>query len=182
MPNLYRYNPDFEPVLLEGMTITLHSSFLPTEGIEAKCIAVAALPEMQNDFGALTGGTWDTDNQWTGLELGSYEFAQVRMQVVDDMYCRIKNPPATTLWRTLRANAWLPQFPFDGTTAEQKHYWKASEFFVWENHTPRFDLYSSISIGTSIVSFSLWKIKVSQLPADQKGAFPLWLDSWPTMK
>ena len=178
MVDLYKYSPEFNPILLEGLTATLHGADLPQEGLNIVCKSVVALPEYYKDFGALTAATWDTDNEDTNLELDDWELGQFRMRILDDMICRMKNPSPTMLWRTTSTNFYLPQYPAGGGEDFLKaYYFKASEFFVWEDTTPRFDLYSSVTLTTARVLFNGWKIKVGKIAT--KGKIELWVNSWP---
>ena len=180
MPDLFRYSLNFEPLLLEGMTANLFGSDLPAEGLPVVCRAVGALPQYQKDFGALTAATWDTDNEDTNLEMGQMELAQYRMRIQDDIKARLKNPAAVQQWRTAKTNFELPQFPTGDESIFLKNFlWMASEFFVWEDTTPRFDLYSSVTLTTARILFSGWRFKVAKLQAGQKGKIDLWLNSWP---
>lgn len=178
MPDLYRYSKSFEPVLLEDMTATLYGADIPAEGLNVKCLAVGALPERYVNFGALTAATWDTDNEDTGLELNPWELGQYRMRILDDMVCRLKNPAPVAQWRTLRQNFYLPKFPTEGTTFLQEYYWMASEFFVWEDTTPRFDFYSVPALATAEVLFSGWRFRVQKIATP--GKIRIWVSEWPT--
>lgn len=178
MPDLFRYSNSFEPILLEGMTAVLKGAALPPEGLNVECRGVGALPEYYKDFGALTAATWDPDNEDTNLEMSEMELAQFRMRILDDMQCRLKNPGAVQQWRTARTNFFLPKFPTDPATSFlQEYYWKASEFFVWENTTPRFDFYSVAALATSRVLFSGWRFRVRKIAGP--GKITIWISSWP---
>ena len=182
MPDNFRYNTSFEPILLEGMTATLLGSGLPVEGLNVACKGVGALPEYFKDFGALTAATWDNDNEDTNLEMPKMEMAQLRFRVIDDMKVQLKNPPAVQQWRTLRTSFYLPMFPQNEADQFLKeYYWRASEFFVFEDDgTPRFDLYSTFAQTTSVILFSGWRFKLEKIV--EKGKFPIWINSWPVGK
>ena len=177
MPDLFRYSNSFEPILLEGLTATLIGADLPPEGLNVVCRGVGALPEYYKDFGALTAATWDPDNEDTSLEMGDMELGQFRMRILDDMQCRLKNPGAVKQWRTAKTNFYLPRFPTEGTTFLQEYYWKASEFFVWEDTTPRFDFYSAVALTTARVLFSGWRFKVKKIATP--GKITIWVNEWP---
>ena len=178
MPDLFRYSNSFEPILLEGMTATLKGSEIAEEGLNVVCKAVIALPEYQKDFGALLAGQWTTDQEDANLELQDWEFGQFRMRVQDDIQVRLNNPSPTKLWRTKSQNFILPQFPTVISEDWLKQFlFKASEFFVFEDTTPRFDLYSVIALAKSRILFSGWKFKLARYTA--KGKIDLWVNSWP---
>jgi hypothetical protein len=176
-----RYTNDFEPILLEGQTATLYGSMINPEGKHVICRAVDAVPEITTDFGALTATTWDTDQEEENLEVGTMELAQWRMRVVDDMIVRLKNPASVQKWRTSKTSAYLPQFPQNDDEFLKVFLWKASEFFVFEDHTPRFDLYADVDTDTAMVRFSGWKFKLKALPAGQVGKIIIWVDTWPAV-
>jgi len=160
------------------MTATLFASDLPSEGLHVRCLAVGALPEYYKDFDALVAATWDTDNEDTSLEMGPMEMAQYRFRVLDDMQARLKNTAAVQQWRTKDTIFYLPQFPSgEGQDWLKTYLWKASEFFVWEDTTPRFDFYSSIALTTSRVLFSGWRFKMQKI--ETPGRIKIWVNEWP---
>lgn len=180
MPDLFKYSETFHPVLLEDMTATLFGYDLPSEGLNVRCIDVGALPEYYKDFGNLAAATWDTDNQDTNLEMSPMEMGQFRMRILDDMQCRLKNPAPVQQWRSKDAQFYLPQFPTNGPEFLAKFYWMASEFWVWEDNTPRFDFYSPVLLGTSNVLFSGWRYKLEKITTP--GKIKIWLSNWPSGK
>ena len=178
-----RYSNDFEPILLEDMTATLFGHDLPETGLNVKCLAVGALPEYYKDFGALSAAQWDSDNEDTNLEMNPWEIAQLRVRVLDDMQMRLKHSPATQQWRTKGTNFYLPQFPVDPEFDWLKVYlWKASEFFIWEDNTPRFDFYSPVALSNSRVLFSGWRFKLTKLAEGEKARVKIWISEWPSGK
>jgi len=179
MPDLFRYSNSFEPLLLEGYTAKLYGAGLPVTGKNVRCVAVGALPEYCADFGALTAGTWLTDQTDTNLRMPRNEFAQYRMRVLDDMYVRLKNSGPVQQWRTRDTTFYLPKFPDpDGNQFLAEFYFKASEFFVWEDQDPVFECYSSINTSSSKILFSGWRFKVEDITEEPK--FHIWLSDWPT--
>jgi len=178
-PDLFRYSNSFEPILLEGMTATLFAAGLPSEGYNVECLAVGALPEYYKDFGALTAATWDSDNEDSNLEMSPMELAQCRMRIQDDIICRLKNTAAVQQWRTKDTVFYLPQFPSEeGQDWLKTYLWKASEFLVWENTTPRFDFYSTIALTTSRVLFSGWRFKMKKIATP--GRIKILINEWPS--
>ena len=175
-----RYESEFNPILLENQTATLYGMGVPENGLNVKCLAVGALPENWKDFGALTGGSWDTDQSDTNLEMNTMELAQFRIRVVSEMKLRLKHPSSVTQWKTKNATFYLPQFPTgEGVTSFlQEYYWKASEFFVFEDHTPVFDLYANRTTLSAIVLFSGWRFKLQTI--SQPGRIALWTSEWPS--
>ncbi|MBA7641378.1 hypothetical protein ES703_49055 [subsurface metagenome] len=172
------YDLEFKPILQRSHTVTLFGPDFPAEGANYKCLAVDALPEYINDFGALTAGTWKADQEDTNLELTTYELGQLRMMVLDDVKVRLKNPAPTQKWRTNKTNFYLPLFPTEAGQDWYKQYLFAlSELFYWQKVTPRFDLYSTIALDAARVLFTGWKFKLT--PVTEKGAFELLVSGWP---
>ena len=179
MPDLYRFSDDFNPILLEGYTAKIFGAGLPNEGRNVRCVTVGAMPEYVQDFGALTAGVWLTDQQDNNLEMNTWELAQFRMRVLDDMHLRLRNSPPVQQWRGLRNTWYLPQFPQNnGDDFLKKYFWKASEFFVWEINDPMFEFFSDNANATSLVAFSGWRFKLEEIK--EQGKFNLWLSDWPS--
>ena len=177
-----RYHEDFEPLLLEGMTATILGSRQSPTGFDVECLAVGALPEYMKDFSTLTAATWKNDQEDTNLEMGTWEMAQYRMRVVDDMQVKLKNPSSVAQWRTNNTSFYLPMFPAGLGEDFLKHFfWKQSEFFVFEDKdTPRFDLYSAAGSATARIRFSGWRFKLRLMTgAEGKGRIKIWINAWP---
>jgi len=173
-----QYNLEFEPILRRGNTVTLFGSAFKDGGEGFRCLAVDALPNYIKDFGALTAATWSTDNEDTALELSTNELAQMRVMVQDDIKLRLNNPGPVTKWRTTSTRFYLPQFPAGSGEDWMKEYMFAqSEFFYWEDSTPRFDLYSTPTATESSVLFTGCRFKLESIPG--KGTFELLVDGWP---
>lgn len=177
----FAYNLEFDPVLLPGETATLKGIELPADGQPVLCVAFIALPEYEKDFGPLTAATWKEDQEDENLELGQNEFAQMRMIIKDDFKLKIKNPSATELWRTAKQSFYLRQFPTDtGQDWEKRMLWRMSEFYIWEDNTPRFNLYSEVAQSKARVLFRGWKFFIKKIDAkDLTSKQVIWLNSWP---
>ena len=177
MAELYTFKTVFEPVLLPKEQARLITS---SNRIDIEVIAVGALPQYTKDFGALSAASWDTDNEDTNLEMADFEMSQLRMRVDDNMKVRLNNLSSTRQWRTSKGTFFLPQFPTDAGEDFLKEYlFKASEFFVFEKDTPRFDLYSDVALLTSRITFSGWRYRVRKM----MGANPqkvIWVSGWPS--
>ena len=175
-----RFDTEFGPILLEGMTATLFGSTIKAEGMNVLCLGVGALPEYQKDWGSLTAATWSRDNEDTNLEMQPKELSQLRMRVLDDFRVEFKNPSAVSQWRTNRTNFYLRQWPEDSEDPYQRFLWKASEFFIYEDTTPRFDLYSELTRAQNRIAFSGWRFKLKEI--GEKGRITIYIDSWPSGK
>ena len=170
------FNSNFDPVLYPGETAHLVTA---QKIIDVECVAVGALPEYTKDFGALAAATWNTDNEDSNLEMNSYELSQLRMRVISDVNLRLNNLSPTRQWRTSKADFVLGQFPQDSEEHFLKEYlFKASELFVYEDDTPRFDFYSLNVTAECLVKFSGWRFKVRQIPS--RGKVTLWVSGWPS--
>jgi len=173
-----RYDKDFNPILLEGQTAVLFGTGLPEQGMNVRCMAMGALPEYWKDFGALTAGTALSDQADTDLEMNTMEMSQLRLRVITNMQVRIKNPASVRQWRTKNVTFYLPEF-LGLPEKLQEWYWSASEFFIWENNTPVFDLQSDAAQVASIVLFSGYRFKFQAI--QEPGKFPLWVSDWPSV-
>jgi len=185
MAELYIYKPSLEPIGLPGETFHL----IRAAGEEdVEIAAVDALPEYIKDFGAIGAASWLRDQEDTNLELSGNEFGQFRMRVIDDVQLYIKNPSAVQKWRTSKANFYLPQYPSDPTDIVlRNYYFVASEFFLYEDETPRFDLYATLAAAKSRIAFSGFRFRFKGLKLDKegkqiKGKVTLWINSWPAGK
>ena len=178
MADLYVYKTSFEPILLpreQAHVVTASSEF------DVECVAVGALPEYVKDFGALTAATWDTDNEDTNLEMSDNELAQFRMRVMSDCELRFNNLAPTRQWRTAKTNFTLKQWPGQpGEDFLKEFLFKASEFFVWGDDTPRFDFYSATTQTTSVVSFHGWRFKCKKVRLGVSPAKTIWVSGWPS--
>lgn len=174
MADLYSFKSNFDPILLPGETAQLITS---SKTVNVECLAVGALPEYMKDFGSLSATTWDRDNEDANLEMPGNEFAQFRMRIIDDVKMELNNLGSTKQWRTSKTNFYLRQFPKEpGQSWLQEWMWKASEFFVYEDDTPRFDFYSDIALSNSRVLFSGWRYKTR--PIGVKGKITVWVSGW----
>jgi ribosome modulation factor len=176
------FSAEFKPILLPNETATLFGSQFPKDGQPVRCRAVGALPEYVADFGSQTAGTWDRDNEDDNLEMASKELAQLRMRVLDNMRLQLKNPAAVQQWRTNNTNFYLRQFPNSGAWDPLKDFlFRASEFYVYEAITPRFDIYPYVTLTASKIWFGGWRFKLELITkAELTSKQEVWVDSWPT--
>lgn len=166
----------FKPALEPGETARLITA---SGKVDIECIAVGALPEHLENFGALVAGTWDTDNECDDLEMNTYELAQYRFRILDDVEMRFANLSPTRQWRTSKTNFIMGQFPQEvGEDFLKEYMFAASEFFVYGDDTPRFDFYCVRASTTSRVKFSGWRFRVREIPG--RGKKTLWISGWPT--
>ena len=170
------FSSEFDPILLPRETAHIITSNME---FDAECVAVGALPEYEKDFGSLTAATWDTDNEDANLEMSNNELAQLRMRVLDDVKVRFNNLAPTRQWRTSKADFYLRQFPLEsGEDFLKEFLFKASEFFVFGDDTPRFDFYSTIALATARVKFSGWRFRLKKIGTPGKAT--IWVSGWPS--
>jgi len=175
-----RYDQDFNPILLEDQTAILFGTGLPANGLNIKCIAVGAMPEHWVDFGALTANTLDPGNITTDLDMNTMELAQYRMRIVTEMRLNLKHPGAVWQWRSKNVTFYLPQFPMAPDLGFlQEYYWKASEFFLFEDNRPEFDLFANRAQLNAFVIFSGWRYKLQKI--ETAGRIPIWTSEWPVV-
>ena len=175
-----KFDKEFDPILSENFTYTLFGSSIKPEGLNVMCVGVGALPEYQKDWGSLTTVVWDYDNEDTNLEMPKMEMAQFRMRVIDDFKVQLKHPSSVSQWKTSKANFYLRQWPDDEDNAYRNFLWKASEILIFEDTTPRFDLYSETTRSQNRIAFSGWRFKLREIT--EKGRISIWVDSWPSGK
>lgn len=178
MPDLYQYSNDFDPLFLPGRTVTLYGTGLDVNGLAVRCSAVGALPEYVHDFGALTATVWSTDEQITNLDMNPLELAQLRMRLVDDVKVQFKNSAAVQQWRTKATPFYMPRITADEPEWLSRWLWKSSEFFIWEDNRPSWDVYSQVALSACYVLFSGWRYKFEKLSAGTPTTFTLWVSDW----
>jgi len=174
MADQYRFKRTFEPILLPGETAML---FMAQGALNVRVEAISGLPEYIKDFGALTSGTNLSAQQDTNLELGTMEISQLRMRILDDYRLKLWNPSSFKQWSTAKVDFWLPRFP-DEPDFLQEFFWQVSEFFVFEDDTPSFDITTLQTSVSSRVAFSGYKFKLVEIMT--QGKVPIWVNSWPT--
>jgi len=174
-----RYDKEFDPILLENHTASLYGTGLPEEGLNVRCVAVGALPEYWNDFGALVAGVWSAAATDTNLEMNTMELSQFRIRIVSAARMRMAHPGSVRQWRTRNIQFYLPQFPAGpGDDFLQSFYWKSSEFFVFEDNTPQFEFMSPVALANCFVLFSGWRFRLQKI--DAPGRIAIWTSEWPT--
>lgn len=176
------YKTSFEPILKRGHTVALFGSSFPEQGSSFRCIAVDALPVYVKDFGALTASTWDNDNTDSNLSGDTMNLMQYRMRVLDNMQVRLNNPQSVKKWRTGKTSFWLPRFPdmSEASDYERDLLFMMSEFFMWEDNYPSFDLYSETTLAASRIEFTGWRYKM--VGSGTTGQFELLVNGWPGMQ
>lgn len=179
MADLYVYKSKFDPILLPNETAHLITQ---QKEVDVECMAMGAMPYMEYDFGALAAATWSNDNDVGGasqyLKMNDWDMIQMRMLVLDDIRIKLSNLGSVKQWRSANWEWWLPQFPGDPLEQDLREwYFKASEFFVYEDDLPKFHLYSVNACATSRVAFLGYRFRFRRIGA--RGRLPIWVSGWP---
>jgi len=189
MPDLYYGKTEFEPALLTGQSARLHIN--ASEFHDVRVVSWGYLPSHRHDFGSLTAGTASLANDCAHIDMSDGEFAQYRWRIVDpSVEVELKHPASTQQWATQsyststganwRMRYWDQNDPED----VQKWMFKSSEFFVFEQNTPRFDLYpesglSGASTPQGYIEFFGFRYALQRLPNGERGMVDIWTQGWP---
>ena len=137
------FKQDLEPYFQPGDRFVLITA--NTEKVY-DVLGVEALPDHRHDFGDLTAGTSSTGNDPIHLDVGPKELAQYRFYARDQFEVAMTHPSeANRFWSArggtsinFRIPPWHMADP-DMATPLARFYWAMSEFWVFEEETPRFD-------------------------------------------
>lgn len=172
----------FGPRYLPGHTVRV----IRADGEAVVMIkAVRAMPSHEHDFGSLTAGTASTRQECTHLELEDGQMAQYWVRVRDQFEVEIRHSRATEYFGSRLSNNsvggnwrvrpfYQPE-PYE--TEEILNYrLLSSEFWVWEQQTPLFDLYpyNSAQNPQGHLEFMGWRYAVE--PTDQTPVATLRVD------
>lgn len=104
----------------------------------------SALPSYRHDFGQIS--TTSSDQEVTNLELGDDILGQFRFSPVTEFEVEVDNPQGVDQWRTktrrFRVQPWMTGAVDE---AERARHEAMSQFWVWEDDTPRFSLYPLVA-------------------------------------
>lgn len=185
-------NNVWNPILLPGHTARL---FKADGVVDVFVEAVGGIPSMRVDIGALSvssfGTASNTGYDATQLDMPDGEFAQYRFIIADDFEVELTHPGTTVRqWKTDSTNARVKPIPASSSQwgPFDEVMWAASEFFVYEQETPRFDIYpQSVSVPRpqGHIEFQGWRFAFRKLGLDAngkqiKGVLPIWVNSWPS--
>lgn len=129
---------------------------------------VSALPGFRYDFG-VDGVADATDQEVTELEMGTNVMAQLRFSPLEPFEVELDNPAGVEQWRSStqrwRIGPWLVDTSL--RDADRQTQELMSQFWVWEDDTPRFNLRPLANHYVSgYVQFWGWRydiVKVSTL-------------------
>ena len=147
LDNNFPHNPEFRPILLPGQKAKLIRGSIGNS-VDVEVVHVFPLPVHRHDFGALTGASLNLDD--THLDMPTGEMAQYRFIPKGNFRVHLQHPGGVDIYRTngsvkgVQVEGFFidpyaqDNLQWNGTDWSQ---WAASEFFVFEDETPRFDLY-----------------------------------------
>jgi len=189
MPDLYFGKTEFEPALITGQSARLHVN--ASESHDVRVVSWGYLPSHRHDFGAQTGGTASLSNDCTHIDMPNGELAQYRFVIGDPaLEIELKHPASTQQWMTQSqttstgANWRMRYWGVDDPIDIQKWMFKSSEFFVFEQNTPRFDIYpinglEGARASQGYVEFFGFRYALERLPNGERGMVDLWVQGWP---
>lgn len=133
---------DFRPALEVGDVVEVLRSAGPKRVL---IDGMGPLPHYRHDFGQLTADSLNQDV--TQLDLPDGEMAQYRFSPMALYNVRFNHPGGTEQWRTSTQRFDIPPYLIDQglPQALAAFYFAASEFWVFKDETPRFDLIQAYS-------------------------------------
>ena len=189
MPDTYFGKTEFEPALLTGQSARLNVN--PSEFHDVRVVSWGYLPSHLHDFGDLTAGTASVANDCSHIDMPDGELAQYRFRInVPSVEIELKHPASTQQWTvqsssTTSGTNWRMRY-WDKEEPEEVQKWmlKSSEFLVFQQNTPRFDLYpvtglSGASTPQGYVEFFGFRFALQRLPNGERGMVDIWTQGWP---
>ena len=187
LDNNFPHNPEFRPILLPGQRAKLIRGAV-TNFVNIEVVHVYPLGIHRHDFGAMTGNLVDQDD--THLDMPTGEMAQYRFIPRGRFRVHLQHPGGVDIYRTsgsVKGDQTAGFFidPYD----EDDHVWDghdtalwaASEFFVFEDETPRFDLYpmgTAAVVRDGYVDFYGWALVLKK--TNLEPVVTLWVNGRPT--
>ena len=181
MPGQFQYSTLFEPLLLQGQTARIYKA----DGlVDLRVVAVDALPSYRHDFGALTANS--TGNDVTQLDMPKGEFAQYRFIIWDQFEVEFTHPGTSVRhWRSDTQNHRVRPWAMSSPPLPEMlsmYLFASSEFYVYQDETPRFDLYPmfttilpAIQGHTEFLGYRYAFEKIGD-----EGITKIWANSWPS--
>ena len=189
MPDQYFGKTEFEPALLTGQTARLHLN--TNEFHDIRIVVGANLLLTVTTLAPLPLVHPSLANDCSHIDMPDGQFAQYRWRIIDpSVEVELKHPASTQQWMVQssststganwRLRYWDEQDPID----VQKWMFKSSEFFVFEQNTPRFDLHpitglSGASTPQGYVEFFGFRYALEKLPNGERGMVDIWMQGWP---
>lgn len=172
------YDPAFQSHLRIGDTVHV----LKDSGeVNVRIDAVEPLPYRRNDVGSLTSAS-SLANDITVLDMPNGELAVYRFVPTTPIEVELNHPSGSSQrWRTSTTNFRIPPWLDDPALPQgmRDYYWAASQFWVYEAETPRFDIYRLAAHDTEMhLDFSGWRYQFTELPVNQRGALNIRMNGW----
>lgn len=165
------------PALQVGDTVRIQK---PSGETDVVIDAAGPMPFRRIDNGQLSSAS-SLNVDLTQLDMQTGELAQYRFSPMDAFDIEFSHPSSTTRqWNTNTVNFRLPPYAADPTVPPElfRHYWQASEFWVFEDETPRFDFYR-IAGQTVEMHLNFWSWKYHFHKIADPGAIVLRTSGWP---
>ena len=187
LDNNFPHNPEFRPILQAGQRAKLIRNS-ETNFVNVEVVHVFPLPIHRHDFGALTAASLNLDD--THLDMPTGEMAQYRFIPRGAFNVHLQHPGGIDMYRTNGSVKGVQTEGFfigaydqegeqwDGHDWSQ---WAASEFFVFEDETPRFDLYPlgpTTGAKDGYVDFYGWAFVLKKATAEPP--ISLWVNGRPS--
>lgn len=147
LDNNFPHNPEFRPILQPGQRAKLIRGNVDNF-VNVEVVHVFPLPVHRHDFGVLTGNSLNQDD--THLDMATGELAQYRFIPRGNFRVHLQHPTGVDIYHTNTSikgdqlqGFFLDPYDLGGVPwiATDWSFWAASEFFVFQDETPRFDLY-----------------------------------------
>jgi len=182
MPTMDR--SEFTPAYRENHTLKMHQGGNLTN---IKITGVRPLGSHRHDWGQLaTAGTAELAKQCTHLQVADGEIAQYRYIIRDVFEIELKHPSATLYYaarspsNTVGENWRIRPWAQDDKVASEEAValWIASEFWVYQDTDPRFDVYPILSqvLPLPQMHIEFFGFKYAWEAIGQEGQVDLWID------
>ena len=187
LDNNFPHNPEFRPILLPGQKAKLIRGAVENF-VNVEVVHVFPLPVHRHDFGTLTGSSLNLDD--THLDMPTGELAQYRYIPRGEFFVHLQHPGGVDIYRTngsvkgvQREGFFVGPYDQDGQEWDAHDWtlWAASEFFVFEDETPRFDLYPiapTPAAREGYVDFYGWAFVLKK--ATSEPPISLWVNGRPS--
>lgn len=143
--------------------------------------AVGSLPNRRLDNGTLSSAS-SLAQDLTQLDMTTGELAQYRFSPMDLFHVEMTHPSTTIRqWRSDTTNWRLPPWKImQGLTETDRAYYEvASQFWVFEDETPRLDFYRAVGV-TVEMHLDFWGWRYHFRKVKERGQRLLRVNGWPS--
>lgn len=185
MENNYPYAPDFRPILQVGQTARLIRGN-PENFVDVEVTGVFPLGVHVHDFGTMTTSSLNQD--CTHLDMDNGEMAQIRYIPRGRFRVHLQNPNGVDIYRTQgsakgdqTAGWFIDNVSGDPDEIHQVRsaMFALSEFLVYEDETPRFDLYGLAPAAQIEMYVHFYGFGFSLRKADKTPPVTIWTSGRP---